>query len=109
MKKCGFQLALVAVVLSLTAVGWAFRCGDDLVLPGDRAIQVLKSCGEPARRDQWEEVRSGHERRFGRFWPNRIKVQVEEWTYNLGPSHFLQIVRVENGVVVQVEEGNYGF
>jgi len=103
------RLLLAGLLLFLAAPAWAMRCGDDLILPGDRSIQVVASCGEPASREHWEEIRAGREWRYGRYWGERVKVQVEEWTYNFGPSRFLGIVRFENGVVVRVENGDYGF
>ncbi|WP_066728178.1 DUF2845 domain-containing protein [Desulfuromonas sp. DDH964] len=104
-----FWLLLAAILIFMAGPAWALRCGDDLILPGDRRIQVLASCGEPASRERWEEVRAGSDWRYGRYWGTRVKVEVEEWTYNFGPSRFLSFVRLENGVVVRVENGDYGF
>jgi len=88
---------------------WSFRCGNDLIQEGDRRIQVLKSCGEPDSRDRWEEVRPVTYSLYGHYWSSYEKVVVEEWTYNLGPQSFMRIVRFENGEVVEIETGDYGF
>jgi hypothetical protein len=87
----------------------SFRCGNDLIQEGDRRIQVLKSCGEPDSRDSWEEVRPVTYSLYGHYWSSYEKVVVEEWTYNLGPQSFIRIVRFENGEVVEIETGDYGF
>ena len=85
------------------------RCGSDLVLEGDRKIEVLAACGEPATIDVWEETKRVRDYRWGRFWNLWETVVIEEWTYNFGPSRFIQTVRFENGRVVRVESGGYGF
>jgi len=47
--------------------------------------------------------------RFGLRINGLEKVRVEEWTYNFGPQRFLQIYRFENGEVVEMKFGDYGF
>lgn len=109
MRKCVVAL-LAALALVLGAAGnlFAFRCGSELVERGDRKIEVLKKCGEPASVDEWEEIR-----RLstipGLTTSGLEKVRVEEWTYNFGPQRFLQIYRFENGEVVEMRFGDYGF
>jgi len=36
-------------------------------------------------------------------------INIAEWTYNYGPGQFLYFITMENGRVVKVEEGGYGF
>lgn len=102
---------LVSLVLSLGTAGslFAFRCGSDLVEKGDRKIEVLKKCGEPASVDEWEEFRRTPAVRFGMSRGGVERVRVEEWTFNFGPQQFLQIYRFENGQVVEMKFGDYGF
>lgn len=108
MRKC---VLLLLVVLGLAAAGnlFAFRCGSELVEKGDRKIEVLKKCGEPASVDEWEEIRPVPAFRHGLPTGGLEKIKVEEWTYNFGPQRFLQIYRFENGEVVEMEFGDYGF
>jgi len=65
-------LALPFAVASLDASAAPFRCGSALVSEGDRAVEVLRKCGEPAARNLigYSETRSG-----------RQEMQVEEWVY----------------------------
>jgi hypothetical protein len=36
-------------------------------------------------------------------------VWIEEWTYNLGPSKLMRLVRIENGFVTDVRNLGYGY
>jgi hypothetical protein len=110
MRKCVVAL-LAALALVLGAAGdlFAFRCGNELVARGDRKLEVLKKCGEPASVDEWEEIRRLSAIRPGLPTGGLEQVRVEVWTYNFGPQRFLQIYRFENGVVVEMQFGGYGF
>jgi hypothetical protein len=102
---------LVALTLGLGSAGdlFAFRCGNDLVEKGDRKIEVLKKCGQPDSVDESEAIRRLPALRHDLPGRGLEKVWVEEWTYNFGPQRFLQIYRFENGVVVEMQFGGYGF
>lgn len=110
MKKCMVAL-LVFLSLGLSVADnlFAFRCGSELVAKGDRKIEVLQKCGEPAWVDEWEEVRRIPLTRYGMSRGGLEQVRVEEWTYNFGPQRFLQIYRFENGQVTEMKFGGYGF
>ena len=109
------------------------RCGY-LVEKGDRKIEVIINCGDPYTIDfYWEEqisavsnavrtrkvpqfIRDGKKfKKNFRFIRERIYEQkrklinIEEWTYNLGPRQFLYFIKFENGKVIEVEQGDYGF
>jgi len=110
MKKSGLVLICSMLFFLAGAVkSEALRCGRDLVLEGDRKIEVLASCGDPATIDTWQETRRVRDFRWGRFWNVWETVVVEEWTYNFGPRRFIQVIRFENGRVVKIEDGGYGF
>lgn len=110
MKKWLAALMIVlALVFGATDNLFAFRCGNDLVEKGDRKIEVLKKCGEPASVDEWDEVRRIPASRFGLSSRGLEQVRVEEWTYNFGPQRFLQTYRFENGQVTEMKFGGYGF
>jgi hypothetical protein len=110
------------------------RCGQ-LVEAGDRKIEVIKKCGDPyAIEYLWEErisraTSKERIRKIPQFSTGvrgrNIKdfvlkkeviheekkklVNIEEWIYNFGPRKFLYFITLENGRVVEVEEGDYGF
>jgi hypothetical protein len=110
LRKCEVTLvAILMLVLGVTGDSFAFRCGSGLVEKGDRKIEVLKKCGEPVSVDEWEAIRRTPASRFGLRTSGLEKVRVEEWTYNFGPQKFLQIYQFENGEVVEMKFGDYGF
>ena len=109
------------------AFGDAFWCGSKLVLDGATKYEVLSKCGEP----DYKEVRT--ERRikrdfyrdlFSQRFPDRYRqerdhyrdplftvedVVIEEWTYNFGPTKFIRYLLFEDGRLVNISTGDYGF
>ncbi len=118
--KIVFVLA-VSLVLAWPAPGLAMRCGSRLISEGDPRDKVLNECGPPTSVEEWEEERydwfdrfppSSRYREFERYgnaYRVKIYVRVELWTYNRGPSRFIDQVRLENGIVHKVFSGGYGW
>ncbi len=123
MKTKVFRLCLLLLLVGLVmnaGAASAFRCGTRLVNIGDTKWEVLRKCGPPEWRDAWEEKRVDRVFRtpdvdFDRSWESRYPVgvvtyvPVEEWTYNMGPSQFLRMLRFENNRLIHIETGGYGF
>lgn len=110
------------------------RCGQ-LVEVGDRKIEVVKKCGDPYTIEyMWEErvtraTSKERIRKIPQFYKGKrgrnIKdytfekekvyeetkefINIEECIYNFGPRKFLYFITLENGKVVKIEEGGYGF
>ena len=115
-----FKSAVVILILLIPAISSALRCGSDLVLKGDRKIEVLKSCGEPDFIEEWEEetvthvtdVRDtvkgdlliGRKTRLGR---SNIE-HIAEWTYNFGSRRFIRYLTFVNGKLKKIEDGPKG-
>lgn len=115
-----------ACCLLLLAAGpaLAFRCGNKIVSEGDHYSKVLKICGEPVGVEERVIYREGLTRprvrlegpgglrweeevvQYRRSW---VEVQVEEWTYNFGPSRLMQRVRFEDGFVAGIDQLGYGY
>jgi len=122
MKKAFGVLVCMLVIWMLAGnSALAFRCGTRLVSVGDTKAEVAAKCGPPDWQDQWQEDRI--ERVYGPSAnppgssPSQgvrtpivfvIHVTIEEWTYNLGPSRFIRILRFENSRLVDIQTGNYG-
>jgi hypothetical protein len=120
-------LRLCAIILLLLAsIAWAtpapaMRCGSRLISEGDHREKVLTECGPPADVEAWEEeryydydapppaYRHREFQRYGNAYRVKVHVKVELWTYNHGPSRFMDFVRLENGKVRKVESGGYGY
>ncbi|MBI5739909.1 MAG: DUF2845 domain-containing protein [Nitrospirae bacterium] len=88
------------------------RC-DSLVSEGDRKVEILIKCGKPDFIESFGEERVTiileKLKIEGAFRRQDLLVNVEEWTYNLGPRKFLLFLRLENGRVVRKERGDYGY
>jgi len=112
-----FIKVLLCSLLLLSDLAYAFKCGSNLVTEGDRKIDVLKICGEPALVDKRLDYidRTGVSAEFhgdpsvtidnARYKP----VHIEEWTYNLGPRRLMRLLRFEEGVLEKIETLGYGY
>ena len=130
--KTSRSLLILLIILSIITLtdarATSLRCGVRLITEGDYKARVLAECGEPDHVEVWEEERvygfRNHpsyygnydnyeyrrsDERYGR--PYRIKklVIIEEWTYNHGPGRFIDHLRLENGIVVDITSGDYGY
>jgi hypothetical protein len=92
---------LLLVLLPGTMDGLALRCGTELVREGDIRSEVLAKCGEPTDRTLYYE-----EREIGRI--TRI-VPIEVWIYNFGAQTFVHFLTFENGKLVGIQTGGYGY
>jgi hypothetical protein len=118
------QISLIFVVSLLLAatsnvMASDFRCGSKMISIGDHQYDVLNKCGEPSHIDAWDKVRIKRD-----FWPGPLGaemgwnqwqpfvkelVTVEEWEYNLGPTRFIRYLRFENGRLIRITDGDYGY
>ena len=112
--------ALVVMTVLLTGGAHAFQCDGKVISKRNTTFEVLRKCGEPDYIDRWEEERAV--RGYGRSEMPRsggipetqvpivsvIHVQVEKWSYNFGPNKFMQVLRFENGKLVDIATGTYG-
>ena len=116
--------AICALFLLAAGPALAFRCGAKVVTEGDHYSKVLKYCGEPIGVQERVIYRAGRtrpriltdesngipvDREVLAYDRSYVEVQVEEWTYNFGPRRLMQLVRFENGFVVEIDELGYGF
>ena len=111
MKKL---IAFAAVLLMLsTANAYAFSCRGKFIKLGMRFSDVLNRCGEPADVQSWQDnepvyPNSGYVGNYYYILPGPV-ANYEEWTYNLGPSYFIQILTFKNGKLVRIDQGDYGY
>lgn len=76
---------------------------------GDGKLDVLARCGEPAFVDAWDEWQEVVVTRGDSAVAERVTVTIEIWTYDLGRNRLVRFVRFENGRVVRVTTGGYGY
>lgn len=107
----------VAILSLALAAPWpagadSFRCGLRLVTDGDPADKVVALCGEPTSVTRTEILRRPVYWLHGRPYylsDDLVPVAVEYWTYNLGPQKLMRRLRLEDGVVVEVETLGPGY
>ncbi len=109
MRRTGILLlflALAAAVPRADVLAATLSCSGGIISTGDRSIDVLAKCGPPdSKETHQEELSEGLDRNTRQ----KVFVTVEEWTYNFGPTQFMRIVVLKNGVVANIRLGNYGY
>ena len=96
------------------------RCGQYIITRGARQSEVLKKCGNPSNIERWEK--ESLRRDFYKDIPVpsdeqlsqeplflREMIMVEEWEYNFGSTRFLYYLRFENGKLIRITVGDYGY
>ncbi len=84
------------------------RCDASALQVGDSKLDLLAKCGEPWSKDARLEARAVAAGE-GATAAATVTVRVEVWTYNFGPRRFIHFATLENGKVVRVERGGYGY
>jgi hypothetical protein len=114
-------LFFVTFLLTTTSEVMAsdFSCGSKIITTGDYSYDVLRKCGEPSHVEVWEKVRVKRDLGPWLFeaemglsrWSPFVKelVTVEEWEYNLGSNRFIRYLRFENGRLIRITVGDYGY
>ena len=88
------RLLLMLVLSGLAGPAAALdplRCGDQVVVRGQRPYEVFERCGAPGfelTRVEWR-------------YPG-ILVQVDEWVYDLGRNRFRRELLFENGRLIDI-------
>ena len=107
MRTASLLIALLIIAL-LPDIGAAseYRCEGKIISVGDTSGELLAKCGEPDwKQSHTEEIVKTLDKDNTR----KIIIDVEEWTYNLGPRRFMRIFKLRNGRVVAIRLGDYGF
>lgn len=107
--KTKMIIGLMLMVLSSVSLA-GMRCGTELVQLGDNFTRVEDVCGEPdssyhvgtkhieqTRRDQY-----GNEARLAQA------ILVDVWVYKRGSGQFTRTLYFENGILVDIEQGDRG-
>ncbi len=115
--------ALLGAAWPASAAAETFRCDSRIVAEGDRIFDVLRACGEPTyrsvryekrvKRDLYRDLFPRREQRESEKYREPLfveeVVEVEEWVYNLGPTRFIRYLTFENGILVTIGTGDYGY
>lgn len=111
-RHLGVAMLLAGVLLAGPALADSFRCGTKLITDGDSADKVRALCGPPSEITRTEVLRRPVEWRFGRPYylsDYPVPVQVEFWTYNLGTNKLMRRLRLEDGLVTDIETLGHGY
>lgn len=95
---------VVFFLLLAVGVNVSSACDAPAVSIGQTKGEVKAICGPPTaiekRKGGATGGRRSHEKRAG---------TVEEWHYNLGPQQLVRILEFENGKLVRIDTGGYGW
>ncbi len=106
--------AFVLTFLFCCAAGAAaFQCSNNFISVGSFRDEVLELCGPPSMSDSWQEERFvdiPYLRDYGQWiGPRRVLVTIDRWTYNLGPTRFMQTLTFENARLTRIKSGRRGY
>ncbi|MFY0569125.1 DUF2845 domain-containing protein [Archangium lansingense] len=112
MRALLMTLTLSCCLLPSPGDAATLRCGTALASDGASKSDVLTKCGEPMSKDTRTETVSEKTKQKGQETDTTqeriVSKTIEEWTYNFGPRHFMQVVVFENGRLVDVRSAGYG-
>jgi hypothetical protein len=118
MRQCVPGLLALLLTASTPALADGMRCGTRLVSDGDTLYEVHDRCGEPQFKMKRMELRTVRTwlstpcvtpaTQCGRMIERTVEVQVDEWTYDLGPTQFVRYVTFEDGRLLRIVTGDYG-
>jgi hypothetical protein len=86
-------------------------CGSQLIIKGSTSADLLEYCGKPTQVTRNGTVNGlvGNTYTAGGMNSQATgDFEVETWVYDFGPNQLMERVRIENGIVVQIESLGYG-
>jgi hypothetical protein len=91
----------VVLLQAATAHADSMRCGNLLVLSGDRQARVLERCGDP------DTIESSQRflRRDSPFSKDKVihEVNTERWYYDFGGGSLPKVLTFENGILTRID------
>ena len=111
MKKLIIGILILVSTSLITQSLWAMRCGNRLILRNDHVSKIERYCGEPESYTSSTiyKTRSRFDYRYQMYFQEEVPVVLEEMVFNFGPTKFMRLVKLENGIVRKVETLGYGF
>jgi hypothetical protein len=114
-------LGLGSASLTGPAAADSLSCNDRIVDTGDSLYQVRATCGDPDAALHHVEYRTVrvrvpapcHDERGHRCCDaeveRTVEVLVDDWTYDFGRQRFIEFLHFEDGRLVSINEGGYGY
>ncbi len=106
------MLALIALgCLPSVLMADSIRCGSRIISRGSSSAELAAFCGDPAQVNKSSSFTGGGRAHGadGVEYRTTEEIVVEIWTYNFGPNQLMERVRIENGLVVQIDSLGYGY
>jgi Protein of unknown function (DUF2845) len=112
-RRYTFTLLLALLSVGATAVvrADALRCGSRIVVTGDSRSQLHALCGDPEDVETQRILAQPSYFRHGRRYfvsGDEVEILVEYWTYNFGTQKLMRRIRIEDGIVTDMETLGYG-
>ncbi|TSD61285.1 DUF2845 domain-containing protein [Variovorax sp. KBS0712] len=111
----GVSIAAAALLIASSASAQSLACNGYLVGKGASPATLLQTCGEPVYRQMVCEPMVQLGWVLTPYRPGSPEavlatqcVPMEEWTYDRGPGTFFGIVRIYNGTIESVRDGDRG-
>lgn len=101
-------MALLPSVLMADSI----RCGSRIITRGSSSAELTAFCGDPAqvtKSSSYVGGARGARAADGVDYGTTAEIVVEIWTYNFGPNQLMERVRIENGIVAQIDSLGYGY
>jgi hypothetical protein len=106
------SFALFALLLTPSLLfAESIRCGSQLIEKGSTSADLLEYCGNPTqitRNGTVHGLVGNTHTSSGITSQETGDFEVETWTYDFGPNQLMERVRIENGIVVQIDSLGYG-
>ncbi len=98
-NKRHIVLGMALFLAGFAAHAGTLRCGTRLITEGEATSSLLSKCGKPIL---VEPITRSAQSATGEL--TQISAG-ERWTYEQGAGKFMQIVTINNGVIVSIEDG----
>lgn len=106
------SLAVLGLLLAPSLLfAESIRCGSQLIEKGSTSADLLEYCGKPAKVTKNGTVTGltgNTHTSSGITNPATGDFEVETWVYDFGSNQLMERIRIENGIVVQIESLGYG-
>jgi len=87
----------------------SLECSNKIISEGSTSLEVASLCGEPAQVERKTIYNDLSGAASGVRVGTTFEIHVEMWIYNFGPTHLMQRIWLQDGVVVRIESLGYGF
>src|SRR5277367_4083832 len=106
------SVALLGLLLAPSLLfAESIRCGSQVIEKGSTSADLLEYCGKPTQvtRNGTVHGLTGNTHTAGGITSQATgDFEVETWTYDFGPNQLMERIRIENGIVVQIDSLGYG-